>query len=60
MGQDIVLPQEVPLEDRIIGKEYDRDVANQHEMARLVMADLEDIFYSAVCRAISDTFGGEK
>lgn len=49
-----------PLEERIIGKDYNEiDIAYQHEMARLVMADLEDIMCSAVVRAISDTFGGE-
>lgn len=51
-----------PLEDRIIGKEYNyenKDIAKLHEMARLVIADLEDIFYSAVSRAISDCFKGE-
>ena len=57
MGKEIVFPtQEDPLE-MIIGQEnHEIDIAKQHEQARIAMADLEDLFYSAVCRAISDMF----
>ena len=59
MGKEILFPtQEDPL-DFVIGEIPREDIAEQHERARLVIADLEDIFYSAVIRAIGDTFGGD-
>ena len=60
MGKEIIFPtQEDPLE-MIIGQEnYEIDIAKQHEQARLVMADLEDLFYSAVVKAGGDLFGND-
>ena len=56
MGKELVFPtQEDPLE-WIIGDVPKEDIAEQHERARLVMADLEDIFYSAMIRAVGDVF----
>lgn len=43
----------------IIGKIKEPDISRLHEQTRLAMADLEDIMYSAMCRAISDCFKSE-
>ena len=60
MGKEIVFPtQEDPLE-MIIGQDnHEIDIAKQHEQARIVMADLEDLFYSAVAKAVGDLFGND-
>ena len=57
MGKEIIFPtQEDPLE-MIIGQDnHEIDIAKQHEQARIVMADLEDLFYSAVAKAVGDLF----
>lgn len=43
----------------VIGQIPEYNIAEKHEMARLVMADLEDLFYSAIVRAIGDVFGSD-
>jgi len=57
LNRDLFIEEDNPL-NMIIGQEGigRMSVADQHEQARLVMADLEDIMYSAVVRAISDCF----
>ncbi|SFB88553.1 hypothetical protein SAMN02745150_01191 [Brevinema andersonii] len=58
LGEELILPRNNPL-DYVIGQDTreDKDMFSQHERARLVMAEWEDIIFSAVVRALAACLG---